>query len=192
MCEPSTLFVISTALSAAQAAQGHAQANANADFQEEQQQENFKRTKALADLDAAAQGDALRSRQAQEAEARAAAVQSVNIEGQQAIGSAVAAAGDAGAAGNAVAFLLATFARDEEEFQNITARNATFTDLSFDANIKGIGRQRSGRIEAARPQGVTRPNFFNALLRVGGDALSAYSANSYTDADGVRHTPFGS
>jgi len=113
----------------------------------------------------------LSSRQRAARESAAADVDQVVRQSRQAQGQAAVAAAESGAAGNSVAALLRDFQRQELEFETRTIRNLRTDDLNAELEGRAISRQTEGRLQQIQANTVQRPNFLNALLRIGGSAI---------------------
>jgi hypothetical protein len=171
---PAVLLASTLAISAASAGASFISAQQQAAAQAEAQAEHQERTAEnarVAFLNSAA------TENARIEEERAATSQDIfetGIQAKKARATAVTAAGEAGVSGISVDALLREFSATESRHNEAVRQNLAFSEAQSARNIEAARTGAKSAINRARPQPVSRPNFFGAALRFGGEALGAF------------------
>jgi hypothetical protein len=145
---------------------------------------------ALAMESMAQQQKALQERQKQEGEATVTEEARNARAAAEARATARTAAGEAGVSGLSLDALITDFTRQESQYRYGVRRNLTLSTDQLTAESEGARATAMGR-SAAIPQlnlePLNGPSFLGAALRIGGDALGAYS--KYNSSKPTRPTP---
>jgi len=171
MCEPTTIMATTAAISAASTATSAIAKNQQAEAQAQHQQQVFQRNKERA-LEARTQKVFMENlRQQQEAQAASQRIQKTERQAAEARSRARVAAGESGVSGRSVDALLADFYQQEAEFRSAVQHNLQLSDRQSEARKDSLVTQQEGRVAAAQPQPVQRPNFLGAALQIGATGL---------------------
>ncbi len=144
------------------------------DQRDQEIEENYK-------LSIASMHDAHKAQQArilQEGEYASGEEQRNAIEAAEARGTARVAAGEAGVSGLSVNALLDDFRAQEARYSYGTRRNLGISTENIEADMIGAratAQGRSNSIPRLAKEPINRPGYLGAALRIGGDALGAYS-----------------
>ena len=182
MCEPTTLFIASTAFSAlttfAQYQGAQDQAKAQTAFQQQQAEENERfaeqnRLAALRSFEDQTSQEQLRLKQTRE---------SASVELQDIQRSKLEAQGQALAssdfAGTNIDLLLGDFERQEANFRSTVGRQLEFETLQFSENLRGLNAQAEDRINSVRPfvaQPVSYPSLTGAVAGFGAQTVGNFN-----------------
>ncbi len=143
---------------------------------------------------------AMQARMGQEGEYAAGQEQQNAIAAAEARGTARTAAGEAGVAGLSVNSLLDDFMSQESRFRYGSRRNLEIATDNLEGEMVGAratAQGRSNSIPRLAKEPINRPGYLGAALRIGGDALGAYSkyrtpkTDTPSDASGVGKYRYG-
>lgn len=169
MCEPTTLFALSVASSAATGLLNYQAQSAQADYQNElaiQQTQNA--TNSMID-----QSRQLALRDIQEEHAAAQKYAGVKREAAQAVSAVRTSAGEGGAAGLSLAALERDFYMQEQQNYDVINQNLTYQRQQSAMDSKGIHSQAVSRRNQAASSMKAGPSFLGTALQIGGDTLNA-------------------
>jgi hypothetical protein len=136
------------------------------------------------------QQKALQERQKQEGEATVTEEARNARAAAEARATARTAAGEAGVSGLSLDALLTDFTRQESEYRYGVRRNLGISTDQLTNEMEGARAQAQGRsaaIPSLNLEAVNGPSYLGAALRIGGDALGAYS--KYNASKPTRPTP---
>lgn len=150
------------------------------DSQNAKDEERFRRAQAEANRVSAEnaariQADQVNQGEAQEAIKSAQQISEVRKDALQARARARVAAGEAGVAGISVDALQRDFGAQEGRFVDATRQNLEFAAAQNRNSIEAIRNKAAGRIIATRAKPVSKPSFFGAALRIGGQVAGSKS-----------------
>ena len=172
MCEPTTLILLSTAVSAASTGLGFIAQSQQAAAEEEFQQRQFEITRANSNRNFLNQATQSNLRISQEEEAAQGERQAREIDRAQTVSSARVAAGEAGVSGISVDALLADFNRSASTRDQTTRRNVSLFRQQSGLELEGLAAQAANRTAGALPRPVQRPSLLGAGLQIGGTLAS--------------------
>ena len=166
MCEPTTLAALSFGTQGAGTVSNLISGRANAKAQERFQIQRHRHNEQITRQAAAREARALQRRQVQEAAVAAQEVEQSTRRAIEARGTALVAAGEAGAIGDSLTSLLLDFGRQEAEFRSSIMVNQEFIAEQTQLELFGVGARAQDRINATTPQPVPRPDYLGAALNL--------------------------
>ena len=176
---------VQVALAAATAIAQQVEQNRQANAQDKVNRAKSKFAQEQANAAAKRQHAALRRRQDEKRTAAAAEIESVTNQALKSAGLARVSAASSGAAGLAVAGVLADVARQESRLVRDVERRQEFEGLQFETQGQGFQDQLRGRLFSSQFLPAPRTNLLGAALNVGAATVSSVNQNT-TIVDGKR------
>ena len=163
MCLPAPLLM---AAQGAQAVQGMV----NAGAADSANAKAYKQAANLANEQAADEYFQLSLRQATEASAASARIQEIEADATEGMGSAIAAAAEAGISGNTVVAVTQEFQRDQGQAIAMELRNKHLTEAQLQLEKESVHDKTKAAIFGQRPAPAKRPDLLGTLFTMGATA----------------------